>query len=267
MNIYKKFFLRVKEFFFPGVCALCGGGLNSPAEIRYSLCGNCADSTAPAHGNTNDIFLDSKCKMCGKPLISEIGTCLPCRNGGERSYERLWVLFPYIGKYRKLLTAYKFGKNAALADFFADKISGIISGIVKNESPDLKDAVIVPVPPRPGKIKDTGWDQVDHLVKRLEKIPGCLPVCRCLRRGKSQTQKHLSRAERLENLKGRIFVNSAYAQSLSGKRADSASDDRKAPSFILIDDVITTGSTIEVCSAALKEAGAGKVYGICLCFD
>ena len=267
MNIYKKFFLRAKEFFFPGVCALCGGRLNNPAEIRYSLCRDCADSVTPAHGNTNDVSLDSKCNMCGKPLISEIGTCLPCRNGGERSYERLWVLFPYIGKYRKLLTAYKFGKNLALADFFADKISEIIPEIVKNEAPELKNAVIVPVPPRPGKIKETGWDQVEHLVKRLEKIPGCLPVCRCLRRGKSRVQKRLSRAERLENLKGRISVNAASAQVFLGKRADSASGGSTAPSFILIDDVITTGSTIEVCSAVLKEAGAGKIYGICLCFD
>jgi len=198
------------------------------------------------------------CDLCGKPLISEIGTCLPCRNAGARSYERLWVLFPYIGKFRKLLTAYKFGKNLALADFFAGKIFEVISEIISRKIPELKDAVIVPVPPRPGKIKDTGWDQIDHLVKRLEKIPGCLPVVRFLKRRKSKAQKQLSRAERLDNLKGRVYLNKAVTSKVS-INANKA--------FILIDDVITTGSTIEVCAAVLKEAGAEKVYGICLFFD
>jgi len=267
MNIFKKLFLRAKDFFFPGACVFCGGSLIDPLEVRYSLCRNCQSSITPVHGNKSTGNFVAKCEMCGKPLISETGTCLPCRNGGERSYERLWVLFPYIGKYRKLLTAYKFGNNFALADFFAEKISEEISRIIKDELPELKDAEIVPVPPRPGKIKETGWDQVDYLVKRLEKISGCLPVCRCLRRKKSKVQKNLSRAERLSNLKGRIFIKEASASAFF--RTDSSSSFLKdsASAFILIDDVITTGSTMEVCSAVLKEAGAKKVYGICLCFD
>ena len=248
MNIIKNIFLWAKGFLFPGACALCGGSLTEPVGMQNSLCCSCMDSITLARG--------SKCDLCGKPLISEIGTCLPCRNGGEKSYERLWVLFPYIGKFRKLLTAYKFGKNLALADFFVGKIHEVISGILP-QMPELKDAVIVPVPPRPGKIKETGWDQIDYLVKRLEKNPACLPVLRLLKRKRSKAQKRLSRAERLDNLKGRIYLKKAYASKLSNI----------SKTFILIDDVITTGSTIEVCSAVLKEAGAEKVYGICLFFD
>ena len=282
MNILKKFFLRAKDFFFPETCALCagnfvarsagnyvarsGGSLIDSSEIRYGLCLDCQASIDLVQGNKREGNFAAKCEMCGKPLISEIGMCLPCRNGGERSYERLWVLFPYIGKYRKLLTAYKFGKNFALADFFAEKIMEEISGISAG-LPELKDAVIVPVPPRPGKIKETGWDQIDYLVKRLEKLPGCPPVCRCLRRKKSKAQKNLSRAERLENLKGRIYINNASAAAFFGGASAAFSGFAASSSFILIDDVITTGSTIEVCSAVLKEAGAKKVYGICLFFD
>ena len=247
MNIFKKFLLRAKEFLFPCACVLCGGSLIEPDETRCGLCAVCSSSITLEQG--------SRCKLCGKPLISEIDTCLPCRSSEGRSYERLWALFPYIGKYRKLISAYKFYKNFALACFFSDKISEILTNVIFAEIPELKNAVIVPVPPRPGKIKDTGWDQVEYLVKRLEQ----LPVCRCLRRRKSKAQKSLSREERLDNLKGRIYMNDASAiQCL-----DAASQ----PAFILIDDVITTGSTIEACSAVLKEAGAGKVYGLCLFFD
>jgi len=195
--------------------------------------------------------------LCGKPLISEFGICLPCRNGEQRSFERLWVLFPYIGKYRKLLASYKFRKNTALADFFAEKIIDLFSENIFQELPELKDAVIVPVPPRQGKIKETGWDQVDHLVKRLQKNTNCLPVYRLLKRKKSKTQKYLSRTERIENLKGRIYMNNKSA----------ITEKNPASSFILIDDVITTGSTMDVCASALKNAGAKKVYGVALFFD
>jgi len=144
-----------------------------------------------------------------------------------------------------LLTAYKFGKKLPLADFFAEKITELI----KNE-PLLGNAVIIPVPPRPGKIKETGWDQVDYLVKRLEKYLPEASVSRILKRRKSKVQKLLNRSQRIENLKGRITING------------------NAPNTVLvIDDVITTGSTMEVCSNVLKEGGAQRVYGICLFYD
>ena len=157
-----------------------------------------------------------------------------------------------MGKYRKLLTSYKFGKRTALAHFFSEKLLEAIK-----EEPLLQDIAVVPVPPRPGKIKESGWDQVDLLVKQLEKKSRQslrqIPICRCLKRRMSKVQKYLNRTERLENLKGRIFVQSSSA----------AAPER----VFIIDDVITTGSTIEVCAQALKDAGAQKVYGLCLFYD
>ena len=253
MNIFTDLFYRAKDFFFPGACALCGDFLTAPTEIRSSLCRNCVSDLEKVTQNQG-----SKCNLCGKPLISEIDTCLPCRNTepltSERSYERLWVLFPYIGKYRKLLTEYKFGKNLAIANFFAEKIVEEIKICVTTEVPELKDACFVPVPPRPGKIKENGWDQIEHLIKQMKKIPGCLPVKHCLKRKKSKVQKMLNREQRLENLKGRVYF--------TGKQKPA-----NEQVFILIDDVITTGSTIEVCAAALKAGGAKKVYGLCLFYD
>jgi len=157
----------------------------------------------------------------------------------------MWVLFPYIGKYRILLTEYKFKKNLTLVNFFVEKIQTILA------DPLFKDAVIVPVPPRMGKIRETGWDQVEFLVKKIEKLSrGKVSVCRCLKREKSKIQKSLNRVERMEKLKGRI--------TLVGT----------APNKVLIiDDVITTGSTIEVCSSVLKRCGAEKVYGLSLFYD
>jgi ComF family protein len=184
--------------------------------------------------------------VCGRPLVSEKNTCLSCRTGAASSWERLRVLFPYTGKYRKLLTSYKFDKIIALADFFVEKVMEVI-----NSDPALKQAVIVPVPPRPGKIKMNGWDQVDFLVKRIRNIEGKnVSVCRCLERRSSKVQKRLNRTERIENMKDRVFLNGT------------------APRIALvIDDIITTGSTMKVCSSVLKEGGAEKVYGLCLFYN
>jgi len=206
------------------------------SEMRVSICEDCASSISSGGGE--------RCRMCGKPLISEIEICLPCRNNGESSYNRMWVLFPYTGKYRKLLAAYKFKNNLSLANFFSDEVKKVI------RCEDLlKDVVIVPVPPRKGKIKTTGWDQVEHLVKKIESASG-IPVDRCLKRRKSKVQKQLDRRERMENMKGNIYLA------------------REAPkNALIIDDVITTGSTMETCAKVLKEAGTERVYGLCLFYD
>jgi predicted amidophosphoribosyltransferase len=110
--------------------------------------------------------------------------------------------------------------------------------------------VIVPVPPRPGKIKSAGWDQVDYLVRKFKQKNRDRLVSFCLKRKESNVQKRLNRTERMDNLKGRIFINGVIPKTV-----------------LIIDDVITTGSTMEVCSSVLKEAGAEKVYGLCLFYD
>ncbi len=234
--------ILLRGFLFPRFCGVCGNILIGVKETRYGLCENCQTAIDFIYFST----AGQKCILCGKPLITEIETCLSCRNGGQRSYDRMWVLFPYTGIYRKLLKDYKFAKNLCLADFFAEKVLEVIFS-----NPELKDAVIVPVPPRPSKVKDTGWDQVDYLVKRLKKLSkGRLKVSPCLKRRNSKTQKELKRAERIENLKGRILLCKQTPKTA-----------------IIIDDVITTGSTMEVCSQVLKEGGAEKVYGLCLFYD
>ncbi|MCL2139035.1 MAG: ComF family protein [Treponema sp.] len=196
-----------------------------------------------------------KCDYCGKPLISEHKRCLPCRNRNELSFDRAMVLFPYTGKYRKLLASYKFEKNIALGNFFAEKICEEITynaerGDVLMPSLNfLKDTQLVPVPPRPGKIRKNGWDQVEYLTKLLERGKN-ISVSRCLKRLPSKSQKELDREMRQSNLRGRIITI------------------RQPPKIaVLLDDVITTGSTLDACAAALKENGAEKVYGLCLFYD
>ena len=89
---------------------------------------------------------------------------------------------------------------------------------------------------------------MEYLAALLEKKG--MAVNRCLKRLPSKSQKELGRENRRSNLKGRIVPV------------------RQVPATVmLIDDVMTTGSTLDACAAALKEAGSQTVFGLCLFYD
>jgi ComF family protein len=245
MDKLKRIVFFLREFFFQQGCGVCGQPCTSIDEAWYGLCDDCRGRIERELEETRAL---ESCEYCGKPLISEQGRCLYCRRTEDRVLDRAIVLFPYSGKYRKLLASYKFDKHIALGNFFVE----VIRKTLEKKGIPVETA-IVPVPPRPGKIHNVGWDQVEYLARLLEKgrnNDNVFPVNRCLKRLRSKSQKELSRENRQTNLRGRIIPQ------------------KQIPKIaIVIDDVITTGSTLDACAAALKEGGAQTVYGLCLFYD
>ncbi len=237
MNIIHFF----RELIFPGGCGICGNMLVNKEEAYLGLCTECRQKL--------DDPLGERCTVCGRLLISEIGVCMHCRKSedtGETYLGGMTALYPYAGIYKRLLTAYKFKQYKHLSRFLTSKLTEAGTRLCEKFHGSFD---WVPVPPRPGKIKQKGWDQIDYLAGILKKEKH-ITVNTCLTRLNTKAQKTLNRNERLSNLKGQILCS------------------KKAPkNAVIFDDVVTTGATLEACAEALKKAGTEHVYAVCLFYD
>ncbi len=130
-----------------------------------------------------------------------------------------------------------------MAPFFADVFA-------KNIGEKWPDRIIVPIPPRPGKLRTKGWDQVEEIARILERRG--FPVARPLERRHSKEQKKLGRGER--------GANATLAYVL---KPGAVPPERP----LIIDDVITTCATIDACARALKDGGAVSVVALVFAAD
>ena len=118
---------------------------------------------------------------------------------------------------------------------------------------DMAYDYIVPVPLHKVRIRERHFNQSDYIADGIGERIG-VPVLRdaLTRIRYTKTQTHLTRAERIENVKGAFKISEDYKEKLNGKN------------IIVLDDIITTGSTINEVVKILKENGAGHVLGVCL---
>ena len=249
-NIARKFY---SNLLFPQPCRLCG----NISEAGLPLCNHCIQTEfipyiAATDAEKQSQKAESRCKHCGKILISEHEYCTRCRPSDDEKVEkqkpacdRIFTLFPYIGLGQKLLPVWKNNNIRSFSTAFAPLIHSFLT-----QHPKLMSIPLVPVPPRPKKLREKGWDQIEDLVKDLS-VYSELTIYRCLKRQDGIPQKKLSKTERAVNLQGKI--------KLAAKTVPET--------LILLDDVMTTGATLEACARALKVAGCKNVYGLCLFFD
>jgi ComF family protein len=228
---------------FPGRCLLCGHWLpfdaaKGDAEVAggadVPVCAACRQSLVLIHG--------ARCARCGMPLVSEIGTCARCKGAGY-AFESNIALFPYSGAPKELIARLKFDGRSRCAAIFADLAAAALEG--------PRSAIpVVPVPPRPGR---SGPDAVELVARCLARDHGS-NVQRLLKRTGGAQQKSLDFAQRRGNLAGML-------QIVSGSPATVPSR------VVLLDDVFTTGATLDACARTLLEAGCQRVLGLTLAIE
>lgn len=195
-----------------------------------------------------------RCRMCGKLLLSEKNICMECRSSPVLQHtDGVFPLHAYRFWKKQLLHEWKSGGRRTLSPLFACMVAEALAELEAHCGARLP---LVPVPPRPGKIRRQGWDQIAELCfyVRLQHGRRVLPL---LRRQSQLQQKHLGRAGRLQSL------SSAYVADAKAVRRLRAKEGLPGQ-VVLLDDVLTTGATIESCARALKKAGISRVYAITL---
>jgi competence protein ComFC len=121
--------------------------------------------------------------------------------------------------------------------------------LLLDKKPDFSDFVLVPVPLSKKKLKWRGFNQAEEIAKELANFFKIPLISDCLIKVReTKDQVELSEKERRENVKGVFFVKEG--ERIVGKN------------ILLIDDVFTTGATMEETAKVLKEAGAKKIVGI-----
>jgi competence protein ComFC len=210
---------------FPSRCLGCG-------RRDVDLCDSCRDAL--------ERLPDRRCPYCARPP-GRLGVCESCRTHSI-SLDAVRVDLVFDGAIRKAIHHFKYKQGAYLVPTLRDLCLETIGA--RPLSPDA----LVPVPIGPRRMRERGYNQSQLLAEAVgERIN--VPVMNALirvREGPSQTR--LSEGERRRNVRDAFAVNPEL--NPDGLR------------LLLIDDVMTTGATLDACARTLKRAGASRVFGL-----
>lgn len=197
------------------------------------------------------LIKEPRCKKCGKSIVSmETEFCYDCNNR-EHFYEHGFSLWNYDDVMRKSIANFKYHHRREYVEFYAEEFARVFGEVIIGLKPDA----FVPVPVHWTRYVERGYNQAQVLA---EAIGACLdiPVIDDLlvRSKRTVAQKTLDHRQRFQNLQ--------HAFSISRKWESSV---KKLNRLVIIDDIFTTGSTINSCARILRQTGVTEVYFGVLC--
>jgi predicted amidophosphoribosyltransferase len=213
---------RLLDLLVPPACIIC----RAPLRAGDPLCRGCRAGL---------VWLPAdRCRRCGLP--NRCGGRCPAR---AAAFSQSWAAVAYDGTARALVHALKLRGMTAAADVMAAQIAAAVPPAM------LADGVLVPVPGHPRRRRARGFDQAERIAAALGRRAG-LPVAACLTRaGAVPPQAGAGRGQRLRRIGGTIAVAGAAPENA-----------------ILVDDVHTTGATLDACARALRGAGSASVVAV-----
>ncbi len=243
-------FIRKYYFTAENRCVCCGKKLKNG-----SLCKKCQNKILAFPG----IEEKEHCDICGKELISSTNICFACRhNPILKNTTQVFSIYSYRLWMKNMIYQWKMGGDRTFSFIFAKMMYDKLQEISRIYPFPFKIPV-VPVPPRPGKIKEKGWDQILEICDILQKLWN-VPVLRILKRININQQKNLGKEDRLK------IIGTAYSvKSSSDIQKIVVKQCQKFPeSVIIVDDILTTGATLESCAEILKGIGIKNVFALTL---
>lgn len=217
---------RMLDLVFPPRCVACGG-------FGSFLCEPCLAATPRP--------MPPRCPLCWMPSQGAHGPCRRCRERVPH-FQGARSAFLYQAAAREAVHALKYGGVSALALTMA----GPMAECLEEWGPPV--SAVVPVPLVGSRRRLRGYNQAEMLARALARLAGLPVVPRALVRCKASAPQARSPDEATR----RANVEGAFA---AGSRAVRGG-------ILLVDDVMTSGATLDACARALVEAGMGPVFAL-----
>ena len=225
---------------FAAPCRVCGDALEHAGRIP--ICEACLEGF--------ERIAEPLCQCCGRPFVSPLAAdaaqplCRLCRIGFY-GFERARSFAVYNDAISEAIVLLKYEGVRPLGDWFAARLA---QATIRGSGAWHAD-VVVPVPLHPERLRERGYNQAELIARPLAGRLGLRLDPHLLARTKPRPPRLLlSRRERWESVRG------AYA-TRPGRKVDNLR-------ILLVDDVMTTGATLDACARALKKAGAAAVLGM-----
>jgi competence protein ComFC len=225
----------VASLFYTALCAVC----NAPVTRGNYVCEDCLDKAQR--------IVAPFCAKCSEPFSGAIEGEFTCANCANRTLEFDAAVSAYRsrGVVRFVILQFKYNRQLHLRHSVAEWLQEAMNDArLRDRDFDF----IVPVPLHPARFRERGFNQAELLGKILAQRIN-VPLRRALERTRyTTTQTAFDRTERMENLRGAFRLRKKIG--VRGLRV------------LLVDDILTTGSTLSECARVLREAGAPSVFAV-----
>jgi ComF family protein len=236
-----KIFARFLELIYPPKCHVCQCFLTGDGSETDHICPECLESLVR--------ITSPLCPSCGIPFVSRVeedhlcGDCIRKRP----HFDALAAPFLYEGAIMDAVHQIKYNGRT----YIARSVGEMATSLAKERFGDTKGFLMMPVPLHPKRLRERGFNQSLVIARAIASNLGTEVDFLSLRRIKyTQPQTGLKKAERRRNVRG--------AFGLAGQ------PDLKGKTVMLVDDVATTGSTLNECAKVLKKSGCEKVFCLVL---
>lgn len=236
----KELLRKIFRAILPGNCRSCGEALWGDSIPFF--CNHCWSTLCPIMGPT--------CQRCSLPFLSQISLlhspshqCANCRLRPP-AFTQAWTFYPYKSPLKEAIGLFKYQSKVSLAGPLATLL-------LKALTPLPMIDVIIPVPLHPTRLREREYNQSLLLAFPLSTQLGLpLSYTTLVRIRPTTPQTSLRRNDRLKNLRRSFVVT--QPKVLRDKK------------ILVVDDVFTTGTTVNECAKALRKAGASHVYVVTL---
>jgi len=226
---------KIEQWVFPAICCLC----RQYSDTDRDLCQRCWHSLP---------WIEDRCYGCGERLEGGEYSVF-CESCSNRAYafDRLCALFSYEPPVTKLITDLKFNKQLAYGKILGELLADKVMHWYRDKP--LPEAVL-PVPLYRDRLRKRGFNQsLEFLWPLKSRISIPIILDTCLRIRKTPPQAKMDKAERKQNLKDAFQMAKPI----------------RFEHIVIMDDVVTTGSTVHAMSQVLKEAGVDQIDIWCIC--